>query len=135
MENKDISSWFEEEYARITYDSQHHLLILTWITPPLSREFRFTMNAAAAAMQHFGTGKLITDINGIGAMLEEDQRWSATDWFPRAIAAGYSAIAVVNRDDNFSGISVEGAINRVGDRSKVQTRYFATFEEALAWIK
>lgn len=125
-------TYFDKDYATISYDANNHLLVGSWKMPPLPNEFRTYMETLISAMEHFKTGKLIADTSNMGTLNLTDQEWAATDWTSRAIKAGYSHVAILLPTDVFSQMAIEDTMNdMVGP---VAFSYFDNMESAIIWM-
>lgn len=128
-----MQTYFEKDYITIGYNKDAHAVVSQWTTPPTSDEFRKALDAILAALEHFKTGKQVSDTTHLGAMHPEDQKWVATDWFEKALKAGYSHLAIIVPSDVFTQMSVEDTFSNV--TSPIPYTYFDTMETAIAWIK
>ncbi|AYB32037.1 STAS/SEC14 domain-containing protein [Chryseolinea soli] len=125
--------FFETDYIIISYDKANQVLVGKWKIAPTSAEFREGMNSLIAAMEHFKTGKILTDTTYLGTIHPNDQRWSATEWKQRATKVGYSKIAIIIPADVFTQMAVEDTINQL--ESPLLFAYFNNTEDAIDWIK
>ncbi len=128
-----MQNYFETDFVTIGYDKANHVIVLKWLVPPTSDEFREGLNSLITAMEHFITGKLVTDTTYLGTIHPNDQQWSATEWVHGAIKAGYSQIAIIIPADVFTQMSVEDTMNQV--ESPFPMAYFNNIEDAIDWIK
>ena len=129
--------YFETDFITIDYNEEHNAILQRWLIPPLSTEFREGLNTVIRAMEHFKTGKWVSDTCELGTVAVEDQEWIIADWLPRALEAGYSQIALImpseiSLDAELSQFSVEEVVEAAGD--PVPTAYFHNLESALTWI-
>jgi len=122
----------ENSFIEISYDENINAIVNNWKTAPTSAEFRQGMNAAVEAMRRFDTGALISDTGKLGALSEEDQQWSYTEWLQQALQAGYHSFAVIVSPDIFAQMSVEDTLSQV---QNVTIQYFESYEEGRKWLK
>ncbi|WP_333819195.1 hypothetical protein [Ohtaekwangia sp.] len=125
--------YFKSEFFKITYLQDINIIASAWTTPPSSEEFRQGMEHLLHAIQHFKTGKLISDTTYMGAIFPEDQEWAATDWYQRAAAAGFSHNAIIVPHDIFTELSVETILDRV-DKRMIRA-FFDNENAAMEWIR
>ena len=125
-------SYLDNSYVAIQYNESTNSVEIHWKTPPTSEEFREGMNHAIEAMKKHQTGALLSDTTNLGALSEEDQQWSYTDWLQRALAVGYHSFAVVVSPDIFAQMSVEDTLSQV---QNLTIQYFDTVAEGQSWLE
>ena len=64
---------------------------------------------------------------------QADQDWMAQNWMPRALAAGLRRMALVIPKSALAHMNLEQMLSKV-PRSVLQVAYFATVDEARAWL-
>jgi hypothetical protein len=133
MNNKNMQVYFEADFFIIKYSEANHVVVNKWTATPTSDEFREAMEVLLQAMIHFKTSKVISDATFMGALLQEDQEWAASDWYRRAKEVGFSYNAIIISSDLFSEMSVQGTLDSVVDIVTVN-RYFSNMEDAMLWI-
>ncbi|MFP4294109.1 MAG: hypothetical protein ACLFQ0_20950, partial [Cyclobacteriaceae bacterium] len=111
-------------YFTAHYDAELDAIVETWVTSPTSEEFRTGMNKIIDLMAKHKTGALLGDTKELGALSEEDQQWSFTDWLARALEVGYHSFAVIISPDIFAQMSVEDTLTEVQAKTKVTIQYF-----------
>jgi hypothetical protein len=108
---------------------------LKWGSMVDEQEFREAMDKVIDLMKENGTGKILSNSTQLGALSEEDQVWSVEDWLPRALAIGYSAIAIIVSEDIFGQMAVEDVLNSVSEKSPIKIQYFDNEEKATEWME
>lgn len=129
---KHMEIYFDSDFKRIEYSATHHILIATWKVSPTSAEFRTGMMAMINAMEHFKTGRLVYDVIHMGALLEEDQVWAATEWRALAVAVGHSKVSFILPEDVFTNMSMEDMMEKAD--KEVSFAYFGRKEDAIRWV-
>lgn len=124
--------YFDTDYITIRYHTAHHILVVKWILPPTSKEFRNGMMVILEAMKHFKAGRMVSDVINLGAILEEDQVWAATEWRALAVPAGYSKVAFILSDDVFTNMSMDDMLSKAD--KDVSSAYFNRMEDAIRWV-
>ncbi|HTG56027.1 MAG TPA: hypothetical protein VL943_07165 [Niabella sp.] len=124
--------YFDADYITVKYDATHHILIVTWNLPPTSKEFRDGMMVMLDAMKHFKAGRMVSDVVNLGALLEEDQTWAATEWRALAVPAGHSKVAFILSDDVFTTMSMDDMLSKAD--KDVSSAYFNRMEDAIRWV-
>ena len=97
-------------------------------------EFRQGMNDLIKMMKEHQTGKILSNNLNMGAIDEADQQWSVEDWLPRALAVGYSAIAIIVSEDLFGKMAVEDILDDASSKSPIKINYFDGEEKAIKWL-
>ncbi|HEY9046550.1 MAG TPA: hypothetical protein VIN08_11670 [Ohtaekwangia sp.] len=121
------------EYITVDFDDVACAVVAKWLVSPTSEEFRKGLEAMLEAMKKFRTGKLLVDTTFLGAIMEEDQKWAAIDWYNKAREVGYNKIAMVVPTDIFTQLSVQNTMESVHEQI-IDTANFDNIESALAWI-
>ncbi len=128
-----MQNYFETECIILLYEEESHILIHEWKAPPTSKEFREGTNVLITAFEHFKTGKLVSDVRQMGAVLSDDQQWILADWIPRARKAGFSHSALIIPEDIFTQMALEGMSEQSGDQ--LPSKNFDNIKDAVEWIK
>mgnify|MGYP006266484353 CR=1 FL=1 len=103
-----------------------------WKVNPASMEFREGMTQTTQAMQKLGGGRFLMDATHLGALSEEDQQWTATQWLPEAKNAGCTKMAAVVSDDIFNKMSMEETVSLF---SGIEVAVFEQSpQEAFQWV-
>lgn len=121
-------------YFQAHYDEELDAIVEKWVTSPTSEEFRTAMDKIIDLMAEYKTGALLGDTKELGALSEEDQQWSFTDWLERALKVGYHSFAVIISPDIFAQMSVEDTLTEVQAKTTVTIQYFDDEEKAREWI-
>jgi hypothetical protein len=122
-----IENYFNKYYITINYNKDSHVVVLKWLVTPTSTELREGSNATIAAIEHFKTGKLITDISYLKRLPPNDANWISKEWYAKASRAGCSHIAMISAEV-FDWHHPESTI-------KIPTAYFKNIDTALQWIE
>ncbi|MEM6845774.1 MAG: hypothetical protein AAF944_01630 [Bacteroidota bacterium] len=125
-----------ESFIEAEYDQSINAVVSQWLTPPTSEEFRVGMNHLITMLQNSPTGTLLTDTTNLGAINEENQVWSYTEWLENARAAGYDTLVLIMPSDIFAQMSVEDIMEQANAATKNQVvnQYFDNETDARAWI-
>jgi hypothetical protein len=126
-----MKTCFESELVHVKYDSLKNIIIVTWITPPTSEEFREGMSAVLQAIKDLRTGKVVWDCTGLGAISPVDQEWTVHNFHNPGVKYGYSEAAIVLPEDIFTKMAVGSIVDEVGD---FKTKYFDSTPAAIEWI-
>jgi hypothetical protein len=124
--------YFDTDYITVKYDEVYHILIVTWKLPTTSPEFREGMMAMLEATKHYKAGRMVSDVVNLGAILEEDRIWAATEWRAHAVPAGHSRVAFILPEDIFTTMSMDDMLSMADN--DVSTAYFNRMEDAIRWV-
>jgi hypothetical protein len=126
-----------ETFFEAEYDQSLNTIVSNWLTLPSSQEFRTGMNHLITMLQEHPTGTLLTDTTNLGAINEEDQVWSYTEWLEQALVAGYDTLVLIMSSDIFAQMAVEDIMEQANAATKgrVVNQYFDNEQDARAWIK
>lgn len=101
-----------------------------WANPA---EFAAANDAIITALKlHRGT-KALGDCRDMRVIQQSDQDWVNKEWFPNAMAAGLTRMALVLAKSGLAQTIVEDLVSRVPG-TKLDVGYFATVKEATAWL-
>lgn len=125
--------YFEQEFATVEYDAGIDAVVARQTGFAGGTEFREYMESIIDAVEDTGSSKLLTDTREAGTVDEEDQAWSATDWSPRAEAAGLERMAMVMPESVVAELSVEQVIEMTED--DMDRELFDDLDEARAWLQ
>jgi hypothetical protein len=121
---------FELYYSHIPVS---HIYI-KWGLKIDENEFRQGMNDLIELMRENETGKILSNNVNMKALSDADQKWSVEDWLPRALAVGYSAIAIIVSKNLFGKMAVEDILNNASEVSPIRIQYFEDEERAKLWL-
>ena len=100
-----------------------------------SSEYAAALEAALVAIREQKATKQVVDARAGRALVERDQQFVATDWLPRALAAGLKYTALVMPKSQVATVNVENIATRAPTSGSPNTRFFATLREAATWIR
>jgi hypothetical protein len=127
-----VKLFFEKDFFAVYVDESDEIIIAEWKIPPTSQEFRNGLDVMIDALQFFDTGKIVFDASALGILLESDQDWISSDWYGRAIVAGYSQVAFVLPTDILTNMCERETVKLTAHR--IPTAYFNNMSAAIDWI-
>ena len=92
------------------------------------------LDAIIDAMKLKNTGIVIADARKMQVISREDQDWISSDWYPRALDAGFAYEALVVTQYTFNEVTVKRIVRTYDDR-KVRTGYFRSLPSAFDWVQ
>jgi hypothetical protein len=119
--------------ASVRWDEEAQLVLVEWEGWANSTEFAELLDAEVRALQQHRGSRLLADCRRQKVIKPEDQSLADTVWLPRALAAGLKRFAVVLPTSVVAEMNIRDALSRIPDAA-MQVEYFATMEEAQAWL-
>lgn len=129
-----IETVYTDDVCSISFDPGIPCIELTWHGYATSKQFRQIAEQQLAAMQAKQVSKVLDDHQHMLIVCAEDQQWVMADWLPRALAAGYQALAIIPSDDYFNKVATQNVVSQI-QRDVLEIRHFQDREDAKAWLK
>lgn len=126
--------YFETDYLTVHYNEEFNGVLMEWKTFTTSEELKAGLNKGLACINEKKLTKWLADVRELGAISEEDQKWSNEDWFPRALQSGIKRMAVIVSDDIFNQMTVEEIMLKVKAQDFI-SQYFDSVDKAKKWLK
>jgi hypothetical protein len=123
----------QNEYATLVYHPEEKLVHHTFHKPIGGDEFRNVLNTGIKILAENQASKWLSDDRCNSALSREDTDWSKTDWFPRAVAAGWLYWALVVPQDIMARLNLKEFVDSYLDQG-LQIRVFTKPEEAMKWL-
>ncbi|WP_333819197.1 hypothetical protein [Ohtaekwangia sp.] len=131
---------FEEKYGIVEYDASIPCIVLTVSGFMTSEQFRFLLNKG---LEHYITKKKdhdkllwVADTRKHAVHSDEDMRWVADDWNPRALAAGLRYMAFVLPENVFGDLTLKKYAQHTEKRNDdLVMEMFGDLQAAKAWCK
>ncbi|GAB3837763.1 hypothetical protein [Hymenobacter jeollabukensis] len=133
MPTTPASVYFHNSLATVSYHANGYVC-LQWTDVPIEEEALRALYAHTLhALQHYHTGKLLTDQRRRQPLPAEAQRWIAEQWIPTAIStAGYSRCAIVESELPGAALAAR-AVGRAL-QSPLAFHYFTDAAPAAEWL-
>jgi hypothetical protein len=127
-------SYFDTDYLTVQYDESLDAVVMNWHDFAEGEDFRNGLNTGLEFVKKKRAINWLADLREMGAVASDDQEWSNTDWFPRAMDAGLSNMAIIKPESVIANMSVENIMQEVED-GELTTHYFDNRAEAKKWLK
>jgi hypothetical protein len=131
---------YEEKYGSLEYEPSVPCIIATFNGFMSSEQFRDFLNKGLDYLiekkKNHDKILWLADTSKHVVQPDQDTKWVADEWNPRALKAGINHVAFVLPENVFGGISVKKYANnseKKGDNMVVQM--FGTLESAKDWFK
>ena len=119
--------------AVVTWDPVIGAACIEWQGWANPTEFAAANDAIITALKRHRGTKALGDGHNMKVIQQSDQDWIIQSWFPRAIAAGMTRMALIPSKSGLARTIVEDLIARVPG-NQLDVAYFATVKEAQAWL-
>jgi len=133
MDNRELL--FSHHACDILYNPALNAIETTWKGPDAEGVALYAiLDSLIEAMKMKGSGIVIADARQMHPINHDDMQWISSDWYPRALAAGFSYEALVVTDYTFNAVTVRKIV-RTYDEKKLKTAYFKTIRGAYEWVQ
>lgn len=124
----------DEDFLRMTYAEDHQLIQLQWKGHARSDQYRRGLETALAYVREHHVRCWLADLRQMTAILQDDEQWANTVWFPRLFGTGLEKMAILPSSDYFNQTSVQRSFTAVNGRLTFKVAWFEGPGEALAWL-
>jgi hypothetical protein len=132
---KDPQLLYDKKACKIFYNEDLNAVQTCWYgLPSEGSELYEILDTLIEAMKEKKTGFVIADARNMQVISREDQQWISENWYPRALAAGFSHEALVVSQYTFNEVAVKRIVRTYDDR-KVKTGYFKSMPSAYDWVR
>ena len=132
---KDLQILSDHKACKIFFNEELNAVQSVWYgLPSEGQELYAILDALIDAMKLKKTGIIIADARNMQVISRADQQWISENWYPRALAAGFSHEALVVAQYTFNEMAVKRIV-RTYDERKVKTGYFKSLPSAYTWVK
>jgi len=123
-----------DEAFKISYIQDGNYVILEWMRPPVSGEYKKALNEGLYWLKESQARKWVGLVRVLGVIEPEDKQWEEDVWFPQVLALGIDKIAIVTSEIYFNQEILKDN-RRVTGFIQLTPCYFTDLEEAILWIK
>jgi hypothetical protein len=123
----------ENEYATLVYHPDAKIVHHTFLKPIGGDEFREVLDSGAKTLKKHKASKWLSDDRENSALSREDTEWSKTDWFPRAVKAGWQYWALVVPQDIVGRMNMKEFVDSYLDQG-LRIAVFSKPEPAMEWL-
>lgn len=123
----------ESAYLDIEYDPELDAVRMHWKQFVSGEPFRDGLDRGLELVREKGASNWYADLRELGAVDQEDQEWSNNEWFPRAIEAGLTNMAIVRPESVVAEMSVDRIMQEV-EGTDLVTYNVDDPDEAREWL-
>jgi hypothetical protein len=118
--------------CRISYDESLGCIEVVWRKYATSAQLRFLHEVILDMLSLHRARRILGDDSDLPIVHAEDQRWIMDDWFPRARAAGLSAVATSISMTFFGKVAIGRIHARVSE--EIPVKNFHSIHLARSWL-
>ena len=122
------------KYLELYIDKSNQWVYADWIGTPTVEEVKEGLENILLLFSKYDLGKILHDHRKLKGTWTGAMNWIISDWTPRAVAAGYSAVAFIYSKDVFGKFSVDQLLKLTDEESIVKQKPFREIKEAKAWL-
>ncbi len=97
----------DNEFASLIYYPEPKIVHHVFHKPISGQEFRNVLDTGAKTLEKYKAEKWLSDDRANLAMPADDTEWSKTNWFPRAVKAGWKYWALVVPTDFMGRVNMK----------------------------
>lgn len=125
IDNEHLTLWYHSD-KKIVHHKIHKFLY--------GKVLRDGLDKGIELLKKYGAKKWLSDDRDNFGLTKEDTEWTYTDWFPRAVQAGWKYWALVRPEKVIGQMSMKQIIKDCA-RSGVTVQVFSDPEEAMKWLE
>jgi len=118
--------------ATVLWDPTLQAVTTEWHGWADRAEFIAVLESSLVALKTNHSSRGLVDSRRQRALPWPDQQWVSEQWFPKALAAGLTRLALVIPENALAMMSIEDVVSRV--RGTLDVAYFGTVAEAREWL-
>jgi hypothetical protein len=117
----------------ISWVGSGKMVHVEWKSAVSGAALRVALERGIDALSKNRGSRWLADCQSLGPISAEDEEWIDQDWFPRALAAGLSCMAIVLPWRDAAKMNVEDIVARVPE-TRMQRAYFETVWQGEQWL-
>lgn len=125
-------SYFETDYVTISWDDTIKSVCVQWHKFALSEQLRLSFNKIIELLELKRGNQVLADTRNQGVIGLTDQDWINQDWYPRAVKAGYTRIAVILSKSIITKMSINRIMSE--EHPGLEESYFDEIDKAREWL-
>ncbi|WP_299263947.1 STAS/SEC14 domain-containing protein [Halorientalis sp.] len=127
-------SYHEADHLTVRYDESVDAVVMNWHNFARGEDFREGLDTGLELVEKRGAKNWLADLREMGTVADDDQEWSNTDWFPRAMGTSLLNMAIIKPESVVANMSVDNIMQEV-EGGDLTTHYFDNRDEAEQWLK
>lgn len=127
--------FFKEEYALVSYEASLEMAVITWNAKFLTdAQYQKATNALLKLILEKRCTRCLCDTTYMGVLPLESQKWTHEVLTPKYMETQLQVMAIVTSKDVFNKVAMNNIV-RKANNTQLNTTFFATYQEALGWLK
>ena len=123
----------ENDYTTLFYHTSRRIIHYVIHRSVFGDCYREGMLKGVDLLRKHGARKWLSDCRNGGAVLSDDVEWSRSEFYPKAVMAGWKYWAVVPPEKMVGQLSMKRLAGYF-DHPDFKTEFFTDEEKALAWL-
>ena len=131
-----LAPFYTSKECDIFYDDTLKVVRTTWKSGIYVKgeAFRIILEEILMAIEKTKSSTVIADARGMNIIAEADRQWIVSDWYPRALQAGFRCQALIVTRDSFNEQAIKLIVSKYNNEL-VKTHYFIVPEDAEDWVR
>lgn len=125
---------FENAHCQLFLDDTLPALVQVWSGFVAGEPLHEAHEAVIRLLREHHLSRVLADTRTMRVIPRTDQQWITDDFFPRALAAGYRRVAIVQADDAFNQTSIQNILTVVTPGNPIAVEHFQNLESARQWL-
>ncbi len=124
----------KDQHVTMLVVTSESMMMQRWTGYVPSTTYRSIMDESIIHAGRFGLKRWFADLREMGAILQNDEKWTMEDWFPRLGRTRIGRMAFVMSSDYFNQVSVDRIMSVGTALMPLDVGYFGDMEEARSWL-
>jgi hypothetical protein len=124
----------QDHHVTIQVVPADRMITLSWTGYAPSVAYRSILNEALANVKALDLQHWLADLQGMDAIMQQDEQWTTSDWFPRLGSSGLKRMAILTSSDYFNQMSVDRIMTAATATMPLEVAYFDDVEQAKDWL-
>lgn len=130
----DLLPFSTGKFLDVYIDPKNQWIYADWKGVPSVVNVKEGLETILQAIEAHNFGRLLNDNRKLRGTWTGALEWIVNDWTPRAINAGYSAVAFIYSPDVFGKFSVDALLKQTDEKGVVKQKPFGSMSEAKDWL-
>ncbi|MEZ4739891.1 MAG: STAS/SEC14 domain-containing protein [Flavobacteriales bacterium] len=124
----------QDDYVTMQAVPSERMITLTWTGYAPSVTYRSILNEALNNVKALDLLRWLADLRHMDAIMQQDEQWTTTDWFPQLARTGLKRMAILTSADYFNRMSVDRIMTAATAEMPLALGYFEDIDKAKAWL-
>ena len=124
----------QDDYVTMQAIPSERMITLTWTGYTPSAAYRSILDEALNNVKALELLRWLADLREMDAIMQQDEQWTTSDWFPRMAFTGLKRMAILTSADYFNRMSVDRIMTAATAEMPLAVAYFEDPEKARMWL-